>query len=58
MQEKIVLPNKKDLKFYEKYNINTFLLPLEEYSVGCNVYFSIDEINTLSYKNGKFSHRI
>ena len=63
MQEKIVLPNKKDLKFYEKYNINTFLLPLEEYSVGCNVYFSIDEINTLSneyniyvYMN-KFLHK-
>ena len=45
MQKKIVLPNKKDLDFYEKYDINTFLLPLEEYSVGCNVYFNIDEIN-------------
>ena len=48
MQKKIVLPNKKDLKFYEKYGINTFLLPLEEYSVGCDVYFNIDEINTYS----------
>ncbi len=48
MQKKIILPNKKDLSFYKKYNINTFLLPLEEYSVGCDVYFSIDEINSYS----------
>ncbi len=63
MQEKIILPNKKDLKFYEKYGLNTFLLPLEEYSVGCDIYFNIDEINTYSneyniyvYMN-KFLHK-
>ena len=63
MENRIVLPNKKDLKFYEKYGINTFLLPLEEYSVGCDVYFNIDEINTYSneyniyvYMN-KFLHK-
>ncbi len=63
MQEKIILPNKKDLKYYEKYGINTFLLPLEEYSVGCDVYFNIDEINMYSneytiyvYMN-KFLHK-
>ena len=46
MQEKIILPNKKDLEYYKKYNLNTFLLPLEEYSVGCSVSFNINEINT------------
>ncbi len=63
MENRIVLPNKKDLKFYEKYGINTFLLPLEEYSVGCDVYFNIDEINMYSneytiyvYMN-KFLHK-
>lgn len=48
MQEKIILPNKKDLKYYEKYGIDTFLLPLEKFSVGCDVYFNIDEINMYS----------
>ncbi len=45
MQEKIILPNKKDLKYYEKYGINTFLLPFKDYSIGFEVYFDIDEIN-------------
>lgn len=48
MQKKIILPNKKDLSEYEKYGLNTFLLPLEDYSIGCNVYYNIDEINELS----------
>lgn len=44
----IILPNKKDLSTYKKYNINTYLLPLETYSIGFNVYFNVDEINELS----------
>ena len=45
MQEKIISPNKKDLKYYEKYGINTLLLPFKDYSIGFEVYFDIDEIN-------------
>lgn len=62
-KERIILPNKKDLSFYEKYNINTFLLPLDEYSIGFDVYFNLDEINELSNKYtiyvliNKFMHR-
>ena len=39
----IILPNKKDLSYYEKYNLNSFILPLKDYSIGCEVYFDIDE---------------
>lgn len=49
-KEVIILPNKKDLSIYEKYNLNTFLLPLNDYSIGFNCYFDIDEINELSEK--------
>lgn len=49
-KETIILPNKKDLSVYSKYNINTFLLPLKDYSIGCDVYFDIDDINNLSNK--------
>ena len=45
MQKKIILPNKKNLKFYKKYDVSTFLLPLEGYSIGCDVYFDINTIN-------------
>ncbi len=53
-KEKIILPNNKDLKIYKKYNINTFLLPLKNYSIGFNVYFNIEEINSLSEKYNIF----
>ena len=43
----LIIPNKKELKLYEKYNFNTFILPLEDYSIGFDVYFNIDEINEL-----------
>lgn len=49
-KEVIILPNKKDLSIYEKYNLNTFLLPLNGYSIGFNCSFEIDEINELSEK--------
>ena len=50
MQEKkyLIIPDNKDLKLYKKYNLNTFILPLKDYSIGYNVYFNIDEINNLS----------
>ena len=50
MQEEkyLIIPNKKDLKLYEKYNFNTFILPLKDYSIGFNIYYDIDEINELS----------
>ena len=44
----LIIPNKKELKLYEKYNFNTFILPLKDYSIGFDVYFDIDEINELS----------
>ena len=52
MQEKelIILPNDKEFKLYDKYNLNTFILPLKDYSIGYEVEFDIDEINELSKK--------
>lgn len=49
-KEKIIIPNKKDLSIYEKYNLNTFILPLMDYSIGFDEYFDIEEINELSKK--------
>ena len=46
----LIIPNKKELKLYEEYNFNTFILPLEGHSIGFDVYFNIDEINELSSK--------
>ncbi len=45
----ILLPNEKDLSIYEKYT-DTFLLPLKDYSIGYDVYYTLDEINELSKK--------
>ena len=52
MQKKefIILPNNKNLELYTKYNFNSFILPLKDYSIGYDVYFDIDEINKLSEK--------
>ena len=49
MQKKefLIIPNSKDL---DSYNLNSFILPLQGYSIGYNVYFDIDEINELSKK--------
>ena len=47
----IILPNKKELDLYKNYNLNTFLLPLEDYSIGFNTYFNIEEINEISNSN-------
>jgi len=65
MQEEkyLIIPNKKDLKLYEEYNFNTFILPLEDYSIGFDSYFNIDEINNFSKDKkiyviiNKFLHR-
>ena len=62
-KEIIILPNKKQLEFYEKYNINTFLLPMKDFSIGFNTYFTKEEINKLSDKYciyvliNKFMHK-
>ena len=50
MQKKefIILPKRKELKLYEEYGFNTFILPLKDYSIGFNVYFDIDEINEIA----------
>ena len=47
-EEFLILPNTYELKLYLEYNFNAFILPLEDYSIGYNVYFGIDEINELS----------
>ena len=44
----IIIPNNKEFKLYEKYNLNTFILPLKDYSIGYEIDFDIDEINELS----------
>ena len=59
----IIIPNKKELELYEKYNFNTFILPLKDFSIGFDVYFDIKEINEISKKHNvyvilnKFLHR-
>lgn len=52
MQKKefIIIPKHKELELYEKYNFNTFILPLKDYSIGFDSYFDIDEINGYSNK--------
>ena len=50
-KEYLIIPNKKDIELYLKYNFNVFILPLKNYSIGYNVYFDVDEINNLSKKN-------
>lgn len=62
-KEYLIIPNKKELDLYTKYNFNTFILPLDGYSIGFNVYYDVDEINNLSLKYNiyvimnKFLHR-
>lgn len=57
----IVIPNKKDLSSYSSFN--KFILPLENYSIGFDVYFNVNEINEISKHNevyvimNKFLHR-
>ena len=48
-EEFIIIPNTKELKLYEEYDFNTFILPLKDYSIGYNVYYNVEEINELSY---------
>lgn len=50
-KEYLIIPNKKDLSLYKSYGFNTFVLPLEDYSIGFDVYFNLDEINELSKTN-------
>lgn len=62
-KEYLIITNKKELDLYTKYNFNTFILPLDGYSIGFNVYYDIEEINKLSLEHNiyvimnKFLHR-
>ncbi len=62
-KEYLIIPNKKELDLYIKHNFNTFILPLDGYSIGFNVYYNLEEINNLSLKHNiyvimnKFLHR-
>lgn len=44
----LLVPNDKDIDKFTKYNFNGYILPLENFSVGFDTYFSVDEINELS----------
>lgn len=46
----IIIPNKKDLSFFVNNGFNSFILPLKEYSLSYDEYFSVEEINELSNK--------
>ena len=48
MQKKefIIIPNTKELELFNDFN--AFILPLKNYSIGFNIYFDIDEINSIS----------
>lgn len=50
MHKEIVVPNKQDIEYYTKYGFNSFILPLEGYSLGCDIYFSLQEINKFAKK--------
>ena len=52
MQKKefLIIPNTKELNLYTDYNFNTFILPLEDYSIGFDIKYNIDEINNISQK--------
>ena len=62
MQKKefIIIPNSKRLS---SFKVNKFILPLEDYSIGFDVYFNVKEINKISEKYdvivimNKFLHR-
>lgn len=48
IEEKFLfIPNDSNL---DKYNHNSFILPLKDYSVGFDIYFNISQINELSNK--------
>ena len=49
-KEYLIIPNKKELDLYTEYGFNTFILPLDGYSIGFNVYYSVEEVNKLSLK--------
>ena len=59
----IIIPNTKNLEIFLNKSLNAFLLPLENYSIGFDEYFTIDEINKLSKKHtiyviiNKFLHK-
>ena len=44
MNDFYVIPNNKDVVF------NNLILPLKDYSIGFDVYYTVSEINSLSKK--------
>ena len=63
-KEYLIIPNKKELDLYTEYGFNTFILPLDGYSIGFNLYYSVEEVNKLSLKYNiyvimiKFLHKV
>ncbi|MEG2458014.1 MAG: U32 family peptidase [Bacilli bacterium] len=46
----LIIPNDKDISKLSSKEFTSFILPLEDYSVSFNVYFNVDEINSISEK--------
>ena len=49
----IILKPEKDLEEYIKLGVNTFLLPLKDFSVEYSKYYSLDEIKKVREKYPK-----
>lgn len=50
MSTYLIIPKNKDLNILKAKGFNSFILPLNTYSIGFNVYFNVEEINELSNK--------
>lgn len=50
MSKYLIIPKTKDLNILKAKGFNSFILPLNTYSIGFNVYFNVEEINELSNK--------
>lgn len=48
MNKYLIIPNDKDLYKFKAKGFNSFILPLNNYSLGFDVYFNVDEINKYS----------
>lgn len=50
----LIIPRSKNIEEYLPSGFNSFILPLENYSIGYDTYFSVEEINKLSKKYNIF----
>src|SRR5574344_610934 len=63
MNKYLIIPNVKELTKFKAKSFNSFILPLENYSIGFDVYFKAEEINEYATNNdiyviiNKFLHK-